>query len=81
VGALSGLVERGLMAPDWAEAMAPVEDRITALGQFLREEVAAGRPYLPDGDHVFRAFQAPLADVRVLVVGQDPTRRPGTPSA
>jgi len=79
VGALSGLVERGLMAPDWAEAMAPVEDRITALGQFLRDEVAAGRPYLPHGDHVFRAFHAPLADVRVLVVGQDPYPTPGHP--
>lgn len=79
MGALSGLVDRGLMAPDWAEAMAPVEDRITALGQFLRDEVAAGRPYLPHGDHVFRAFQAPLADVRVLVVGQDPYPTPGHP--
>ncbi|WP_225232528.1 uracil-DNA glycosylase [Klenkia terrae] len=79
MGALSGLVDRGLMAPDWAEALAPVEDRIAAMGQFLRDEVAAGRPYLPHGDHVFRAFQAPLADVRVLVVGQDPYPTPGHP--
>ncbi len=67
------------MAPDWAEALAPVEERIAAMGQFLRDEVAAGRPYLPHGDHVFRAFQAPLADVRVLVVGQDPYPTPGHP--
>ncbi|MEI4273318.1 uracil-DNA glycosylase [Klenkia sp. LSe6-5] len=79
MGALGGLVDRGLMAPDWAEAMAPVEERIAALGQFLRDEVAAGRPYLPHGDQVFRAFQAPLADVRVLVVGQDPYPTPGHP--
>ncbi|WP_134766856.1 uracil-DNA glycosylase [Nocardioides sp. 1609] len=79
MGALAGLVDRGLMAADWAEALAPVEDRIGQLGTFLREELAAGRPYLPAGDAVFRAFRAPLADVRVLVVGQDPYPTPGHP--
>ncbi len=67
------------MAADWAEALAPVEDRVVRLGDFLREELAAGRPYLPAGDAVFRAFRAPLADVRVLVVGQDPYPTPGHP--
>ena len=76
---LAGLVDRGLVAADWAEALAPVEERITAMGRFLREELAAGRSYLPDGDHVLRAFQRPLADVRVLVVGQDPYPTPGHP--
>lgn len=77
MSALAGLVERGLVAPDWAEALAPVDDRIAAMGRFLREEIAAGRGYLPGGDHVLRAFQRPLADVRVLVVGQDPYPTPG----
>ncbi|WP_179670074.1 uracil-DNA glycosylase [Nocardioides thalensis] len=67
------------MAPDWAEALAPVEDRVAAMGRFLRAELAAGRPYLPAGDDVFRAFRRPLADVRVLVVGQDPYPTPGHP--
>jgi uracil-DNA glycosylase len=79
MSALAGLVERGLMAPDWAEALAPVDDRIAAMGRFLRAELAAGHRYLPHGDHVFRAFQRPLADVRVLVVGQDPYPTPGHP--
>jgi uracil-DNA glycosylase len=79
VGALSGLVERGLMAPDWAEALAPVDDRIAAMGRFLRAELAAGRSYLPAGDDVFRAFRRPLRDVRVLIVGQDPYPTPGHP--
>ena len=48
-------------------------------GQFLRDEVAAGRSYLPAGDAVLRAFRRPLADVRVLVVGQDPYPTPGHP--
>lgn len=77
MSALAGLVERGLVAPDWAEALAPVDDRIAAMGRFLREEIAAGRGYLPGGDHVLRAFQRPLAEVRVLVVGQDPYPTPG----
>ncbi len=77
--ALGGLVDRGLVAPDWAAALAPVDERIAAMGTFLREELAAGRPYLPAGDHILRAFQRPLADVRVLVVGQDPYPTPGHP--
>lgn len=72
MSALAGLVEKGLVAPDWAEALAPVDDHISAMGRFLREELAAGRGYQPAGDLVFRAFRRPLADVRVLVVGQDP---------
>lgn len=79
MGALAGLVDRGLMAPDWAEALAPVDDRIAAMGRFLRAELAAGLPYLPAGEHVFRAFRRPLSDVRVLIVGQDPYPTPGHP--
>jgi uracil-DNA glycosylase len=63
----------------WAEALAPVADRIAAMGEFLRAEVAAGRTYLPAGNHVLRAFQQPFADVRVLIVGQDPYPTPGHP--
>lgn len=66
-----------LVAPDWAEALAPVEDRIRRMGDFLRDELAAGRDYLPAGDDVLRAFTLPLADVRVLVIGQDPYPTPG----
>ena len=67
------------MAPDWAAALAPVEPTIRQMGDFLRAEIAAGRNYLPAGDAVFRAFARPLADVRVLVVGQDPYPTPGHP--
>jgi uracil-DNA glycosylase len=67
------------MDPGWAEALAPVADRISAMGDFLRAELAAGRRYLPAGDKVLRAFQQPLSDVRVLIVGQDPYPTPGNP--
>ncbi|MET1059581.1 MAG: uracil-DNA glycosylase [Nocardioides sp.] len=79
MGALAGLVEKGLVAPDWAAALAPVDDRMAAMGAYLREEIAAGRGYLPAGEHVMRAFQRPLAGVRVLIVGQDPYPTPGHP--
>ena len=72
-------MDSGHVAADWAQALAPVESRIEAMGRFLREEMAAGRGYLPAGDHVLRAFQRPLAEVRVLVVGQDPYPTPGHP--
>src|SRR6266481_5309619 len=68
-----------LMAPDWAAALAPVEGTITDMGAFLRAEIAADRRYLPAGDNILRAFRQPLADVRVLIVGQDPYPTPGHP--
>jgi uracil-DNA glycosylase len=65
------------MEPGWARALAPVADRIAAMGEFLRAEEAAGRPYLPAGEHVLRAFRQPFHEVRVLIVGQDPYPTPG----
>ncbi len=68
-----------LIEPDWADALRPVSENITAMGQFLRAELAAGRSYLPAGDRILRAFTQPLSDVRVLIVGQDPYPTPGHP--
>ena len=68
-----------LMAPDWADALRGQEPAIHAMGDFLRGEVSAGRGYLPAGDKVLRAFSRPMADVRVLIVGQDPYPTPGHP--
>jgi uracil-DNA glycosylase len=68
-----------LVAPDWADVLTPVEPTVARLGSFLRAELAAGRGYLPAGDKVLRAFGRPLADVRVLIVGQDPYPTPGHP--
>ncbi|CAN5257113.1 uracil-DNA glycosylase [soil metagenome] len=68
-----------LIAPDWAAALSPVAERVAAMGVFLRAEVAAGRGYLPEGRKVLRAFARPLAEVKVLIVGQDPYPTPGQP--
>ncbi|WFN91743.1 uracil-DNA glycosylase [Gordonia sp. LUNF6] len=66
-----------LIDPGWAQALAPVEETVARMGRFLREEIAAGRRYLPAGENVLRAFAQPFDDVRVLIVGQDPYPTPG----
>ncbi|MFC8919052.1 uracil-DNA glycosylase [Streptomyces sp. NPDC047821] len=66
-----------IVEPGWADALAPVAERIAGMGDFLRAEIAAGRTYLPAGPHVLRAFQQPFHEVRVLIVGQDPYPTPG----
>ncbi|WP_206790787.1 uracil-DNA glycosylase [Amycolatopsis sp. MtRt-6] len=69
---LQDIVEAG-----WAQALEPVAPQVAAMGEFLRAEIAAGRTYLPAGEHVLRAFKQPFHDVRVLIVGQDPYPTPG----
>jgi len=76
---LTDLAADGRIDPEWADALAPVADDIAALGDRLRAETAAGRGYLPAGDRVLRAFQRPLSQVKVLIVGQDPYPTPGHP--
>ncbi|HUN37073.1 MAG TPA: uracil-DNA glycosylase [Trebonia sp.] len=66
-----------IIEPGWAQALAPVAENIARMGDFLRQEIAAGQTYLPSGDNVLRAFKQPFADVRVLIVGQDPYPTPG----
>lgn len=79
MSALADLVAKGLVAQDWADALAPVEEELSKVGAFLRAEIEAGRGYLPAGDRILRAFQRPLAEVKVLIVGQDPYPTPGHP--
>lgn len=66
-----------LVEPGWAAALAPVAERVSAMGEFLRAEIAEGRGYLPAGQNVLRAFTFPFSSVRVLIVGQDPYPTPG----
>ncbi|MBW3576760.1 MAG: uracil-DNA glycosylase [Actinobacteria bacterium] len=65
--------------PTWAAQLEPVRQRLGELGDFLRGEQAAGRRFLPSGGRILAAFQQPLDEVRVLLVGQDPYPTPGHP--
>src|SRR6516164_2570461 len=71
---LTNIVEAG-----WASALEPVEGQIAAMGDFLRQQIASGKKYLPAGESVLRAFKRPFDDVKVLIVGQDPYPTPGHP--
>ena len=66
-----------LIDPGWAVALDPVASQVARMGDFLRDETAAGRSYLPAGTNVLRAFTFPFSEVRVLIVGQDPYPTPG----
>ena len=68
-----------LVHPSWIPVLDGQRDTLASLGEFLRAEGAAGRPWLPAGDAILRAFATPLPDVRVLIVGQDPYPTPGHP--
>ena len=74
---MSGRPLHEIVEAGWAKALEPVEGRIRALGEFLRQEIAAGRGYLPAGENVLRAFTQPFDEVKVLIVGQDPYPTPG----
>ncbi|MCF4007027.1 uracil-DNA glycosylase [Corynebacterium uropygiale] len=63
--------------PSWRPVLAPVEETIHRLGDFLREEQRAGRGFLPAGHDVLKAFEYPFDEVKVLIVGQDPYPTPG----
>ena len=68
-----------LVEPGWAHALADVEPTIHHMGDFLRAENAAGRPWLPASHNILRAFTIPFDSIKVLIVGQDPYPTPGHP--
>lgn len=65
------------MHPTWVPVLEHECETLTVIGEFLRQESAAGQAWLPAGDNILRAFARPLTDVRVLIVGQDPYPTPG----
>jgi uracil-DNA glycosylase len=64
---------------DWRDAIKPHldPDSMVRLGEFLAAEYAQQTVYPPVPD-LFRAFRlCPLAQTRVLILGQDPYHQPG----
>ena len=66
-----------LVHPTWVPVLEHERETLTVIGEFLREESAAGQAWFPSGANILRAFTQPLPDVRVLIVGQDPYPTPG----
>ena len=66
-----------LMAADWADALRPVEGQLREALAFVAGQAAQGIHVLPAATNLLRAFRRPLADVKVLILGQDPYPTPG----
>ncbi|WP_425362400.1 uracil-DNA glycosylase [Arthrobacter citreus] len=66
-----------VMAPDWARALAPATQELHRLAGLLEEERRSGFTVLPAPGNILRAFSRPLAEVKVLLIGQDPYPTPG----
>ncbi|MBB6404415.1 uracil-DNA glycosylase [Arthrobacter sp. AZCC_0090] len=75
--ALPGKALEDLMAPDWAEALSGVEGELRSVLAFVAGEATRGTHVLPAASNILRAFRQPLADVKVLILGQDPYPTPG----
>ncbi len=58
--------------PGWAVALQPVQPQLDDLLSSLESE-----SILPPAAQILRAFRQPFADVRVLILGQDPYPTPG----
>ncbi|BCW43730.1 uracil-DNA glycosylase [Arthrobacter sp. StoSoilB5] len=66
-----------LMAEDWADALRPVEGQLREALAFVAAQSDQGIQVLPAATDLLRAFRRPLADVKVLILGQDPYPTPG----
>ena len=66
-----------LVHESWVPHLADQRENLARLGEFLRAESQAKRPWAPGGSNILRALTQPLEDVRVLIVGQDPYPTPG----
>lgn len=57
------------MHPSWQAAMPDAKPILDRLEAKLKER---GTHYLPEKNLVMRAFEAPLDEIRVVIIGQDP---------
>lgn len=67
----------GLVHESWLPVLEPFTEELAAIGDCLRSDLKLGQGYLPAGENILRALRVPLADVRVLITGQDPYPTPG----
>ncbi|UXI69116.1 uracil-DNA glycosylase [Tahibacter amnicola] len=67
------------LEPSWKERLGDYFERpeMTALSQFLRTELRAGKVIYPPPRHIFSALDAtPFDRVKVVILGQDPYHGP-----
>jgi uracil-DNA glycosylase len=72
--------DRIKLEASWKDALRDEFDKpyMAALGEFLRQEKAAGKVVFPPGPLIFNALNStPLDKVKVVIIGQDPYHGPG----
>ncbi|MBD2840236.1 uracil-DNA glycosylase [Pseudomonas sp. JM0905a] len=72
--------DRIKLEESWKEALRDEFEKpyMKALGDFLRQEKAAGKVIFPPGPLIFNALNStPLEKVKVVIIGQDPYHGPG----
>ena len=63
----------GTMPDDWRVVVGPALQRLATIDRFVSERRSSGLTVLPEANLVFAALLAtPFADVRAVVLGQDP---------
>ena len=55
------------LTQEWQSVLEPFQEHIGSIEQFLVSE-----DFLPDFSNIFRALSTPIAESRVLILGQDP---------
>ncbi|MEI6623098.1 MAG: hypothetical protein WCP28_14445, partial [Actinomycetes bacterium] len=58
--------------PQWSRVLQPIASQFAAVDDFLAVQTSDGYSIAPSPELILAAFSRPLADVRVLLVGQDP---------
>ena len=66
-----------LVDPSWVPTLASQRTNLQDMDLFLSREDSAGRPWLPAPEDIFRAFDLPMHNVQVVILGQDPYPTPG----
>jgi uracil-DNA glycosylase len=74
---LEKLAQQGQIDLSWAEVLSPVQNVLDGLEHFLSAEHETKRQVLPALGSIMRAFQLPIPDVTVVILGQDPYPTPG----
>ncbi len=68
------------LEPSWKKELAAEFEQpyMQNLSEFLRQQKAQGRTIFPPGKQIFNALNCtPFADVRLVIIGQDPYHGPG----
>ncbi|MFJ2620909.1 uracil-DNA glycosylase [Glutamicibacter sp. NPDC087344] len=71
------LAERGFIAQDWETVLEPLNRQLRSIAGELAQRSASGEQILPDPHVMLRALGIPAAQVRVVLIGQDPYPTPG----